>query len=183
MTVEAYLAMERESDERHDYLDGEIFAMTGASLRHNLITSHLLANLHAQLLGGDCSVVANDMRVRVPSMELFTYPDIVVFCGPPELDDDHHDTLSNPVVLIEVLSASTEAYDRTTRFDHYRTLTSLRDYVLVAQDRPHVERYSRQSTHLWEFWESAGIDDSLSLPSLQMALPLAEIYRDLPEAP
>lgn len=179
-TVEEYLAFERSSEVRHEFLDGDIFAMSGASLRHNLLTTNLTVALHGRLKGRDCSVVSSDQRVRIPQTDLFTYPDVVVFCGEPQLDGDPPDTLLDPQVLIEVLSESTETYDRIAKFAHYRTLDSLRHYVLVAQDRPHVECYTRQAANRWELWVSEGPDDALHLSSLDIELPLPEIYDGLP---
>src|SRR5258708_7680372 len=127
-TVERYLAFERESDLRHEYLNREIFALAGASLRHNLIAANTLASLHSQLRKRECTVYPSDMRLKVSRTGLYTYPDLSVVCGTPQLEDDHQDTLLNPTLIIEVLSPSTESYDRGKKFQHYRTVETLPNY-------------------------------------------------------
>jgi Uma2 family endonuclease len=124
LTVQEYLTLERQSETKSDYLAGESFAMTGASRRHNLISGNIFADLHAQLSGTACEVYTGDMRVRTPT-DLLCYPDIVAACGEPRFDDDEFDTLLNPTLIVEVLSKSTEAYDRLTKLDHYRGIPSL----------------------------------------------------------
>jgi Uma2 family endonuclease len=180
LSIEEYLAFERSSEARHEYLDGEIFAMGGASWNHGLINGNLAASLREGLKGKGCFVQANDLRVQIAATGLFAYPDLVVVCGEPQFADAAFDTLLNPRLIVEILSASTAAYDRTTKFDHYRRLESLQDYLLVAQDEPKVERYSRRGPHHWEYWESLGADDEVELPSLGLRLSLPEIYEGLP---
>jgi Uma2 family endonuclease len=176
LTVQEYLALERRAESRSEYLDGETFAMVGASRKHNLIAVNILASLHGQLRGKSCEVYANDMRVRVPATDLFTYPDVVVVCGQPELDDAEGDTLLNPRLIVEVLSKSTEDYDRGTKFAHYRTLPSLADYVLIAQDRVHVEHFTKQADGRWLLSETDDKGSTLELPSIDCRLVLAEVY-------
>lgn len=175
LTAAEYLALERQSEHRSEYLDGEVYAMTGASRRHNLIVLNLAAALHGQLKGRPCEVYANDMRVHVAATGLFTYPDVAAVCGEPRFADAALDTLLNPILLIEVLSPSTEAYDRGKKFAHYRTLGSLAELVLVAQDEIRVERYTRQEDGRWLLSE-ASRGDSLALPSISCEIPLSEIY-------
>ena len=174
-TPEEYLAFERKSDEKHEFIDGRIYLMTGASREHNLIVFNLALFLGNQLRDRACEAYANDMRVRVKGQD-YTYPDVVIVCDPPEFEDDHVDTLRNPTLIIEVLSPSTEQYDRGKKFEDYRALHSLQEYILVAQDRPHVERYVRQDRGTWLFSEVDGLEASLELASIQCALTLADIY-------
>ncbi|MCP5159098.1 MAG: Uma2 family endonuclease [Gammaproteobacteria bacterium] len=176
LTPEDYLTLERSADFKSEYFDGEIFAMTGASEPHNLIVINAGSEIRQQLKKRPCKLYANDMRVKVSPTGLYTYPDLVVVCGKAEFDDTHLDTLLNPTLIIEVLSDSTEAYDRGRKFEHYRKLESLVEYVLIAQHRPHVESYQRQSDRQWLLTESHGLENKLSLRSIDCELALAEIY-------
>jgi len=176
LTIAEYLAFERLSETRHDYLDGETFAMAGASRNHNRITLNIALALETALGDRDCEVFASEMRVVTPS-QLFTYPDVVVACGPIQFDDSELDTLLNPVLVIEVLSKSTEAYDRVTKLSHYRTIPSLVEALLVAQDKVHVEQLIRQSGTDWLFRESDDLEASLELPSVSCDLNLRRVYR------
>src|SRR5579859_3998005 len=178
-TIERYLAYERESDLRHEYLNGEIFAMTGASLRHNLIAGSTYVTLYTQLRSGKCTVYPSDMRVKVSRTRLYTYPDISVVCGPPQLEDRIQDTLLNPILIVEVLSPSTESYDRGKKFQHYRTLESLQGYVLIAQDSIRVEYYARQADGRWLLADASGLDASLELPPIGCTLRLADVYEKI----
>jgi Uma2 family endonuclease len=144
LTAAEYLTYERASPVRHEFLDGKLYAMAGASLAHNLIAGNTLASLHGQLRGKPGTIYPSDMRLKIVRTGLYTYPDISIVCGEPQLEDQHGDTLLNPIVLIEVLSPSTETYDRGKKFQHYRTLSSLREYLLIAQDSYRVEHYIRQ---------------------------------------
>ena len=175
VTVEQYLALERQSETRSEYLDGEVFAMTGASRKHNLLVANVLAGLHSQLRGKSCEAYANDMRVGIPGTGLYTYPDVVVACGAPQFEDGELDTLLNPTLIVEVLSGSTEDYDRGTKFAHCRTLPSLTEYVLVAQDKVHVEHFVRQ-TEGWLLTETDDLAATLQLPSIGCTLALADVY-------
>lgn len=176
LTAEEYLAIERKTEFRSEYFAGEIFAMSGASREHNLIASNLNREIGEQLKDRPCEIYPSDMRVRVPS-GLYTYPDVVVVCGSPKFDDDHVDTLLNPLVLIEVLSESTADYDRGTKFKHYRQITSLREYVLVYQESAQIEHFVLGSDGKWSLTEIAGLDKTLSLESIECLIPLAEVYR------
>lgn len=143
-TPEEYLALEREAEYRSEYISGHIYALAGAGPAHNIITSNLNGELRDQFKKGPCRVFATDMRVKVSASGIYTYPDVVAVCGERRYDDKRKDTLLNPTVLIEVLSPSTEKYDRGKKFEHYLTLETLQDYVLVAQDRVHIEHFTRQ---------------------------------------
>jgi Uma2 family endonuclease len=178
LTPAEYLALERAAESKSEYLDGEMVAMTGASRNHNRITADLGAELLRQLRGRPCEAYMSDLRVLVPATGLYTYPDVVVVCGEAALLDEHEDTLTNPTVLIEVLSPSTEIYDRVRKFEHYRPLDSLREYVLVFQDEPRIEQYVRQEDgKTWLFSEQHGLAANLTLPSIQCQVSFTEIYR------
>lgn len=176
LTADEYLAAERASEMRHEYFDGETFAMGGASRRHNLIVTNLVRELSLQLKGEPCETFANDMRVKVRETGLYTYPDLVVVCGEARFDDEQNDTLLNPTLIVEVLSDSTEAYDRGRKFEHYRALESLTDYVLVAQSHVHVEHFSRRPEHRWLLTEIGSLEDRLRLSSIGCEIALEEIY-------
>ena len=176
LTPEDYLAIERSADFKSEYFDGEIFAMTGASAAHNIIVINAVRELSLQLKKRPCKLYASDMRVKVDPTGLYTYPDLVVVCGKARLEDAHLDTLLNPTLIVEVLSDSTEAYDRGRKFEHYRKLESLAEYVLISQHWPHVESYRRQADHHWLLTESSGLDGVLRLESIDCELALAEIY-------
>lgn len=179
ISPEEYLALERQAETKSQYLDGEIFAMTGASRKHNRIGLNVAFALDSQLKAGGCEVYAIDMRVKVSATGLYTYPDVVVVCGEPQFEDAEVDTLLNPRVVIEVLSKSTEDYDRGTRFLHYRSLTSLVEYLLIAQDRVHVEHFIHQNES-WLFTETDRPEDVIELPSVGAQLALADIYDRVP---
>ncbi len=176
MSVEEYLAIERKATCKSEYCNGEMFAMSGASRRHNLIAVNIAATLHARLKDRPCEIYTSDMRVKVSRTGLYTYPDVVVACGEPAFEDAEVDILLNPILLFEVLSKSTEDYDSGRKFKHYRTLASLREYLLVAQDRYHVMHYTRQSDITWLFSETFDISDQVPLSSLDCAIALSEIY-------
>lgn len=176
LTPEDYLAIERSADFKSEYFDGEIFAMTGASEPHNIIVINSVIALGNQLKKRPCKLYANDMRVKVDPTGLYAYPDLVVVCGKAQLEDAHLDTLLNPTLIVEVLSDSTEAYDRGRKFEHYRKLESLTEYVLISQHWPHVESYRRQPDHHWLLTECSGLDGVLRLESIDCELALAEIY-------
>ena len=171
-----YLAFERENPYKSEYYAGEIFALAGASRRHNLITTNVIAALHAQLRGRTCTVYSSDMRVKVSQTGLYTYPDALVVCGRELFDDRDQDTLLNPAVIFEVLSKSTENYDRGKKFKNYRTLESLQEYVLIAQDSCHVEHYLRQDDSQWLLSDADELQAVVHLPSVDCVLALADVY-------
>jgi Uma2 family endonuclease len=181
-TPEEYLALERAAPYKSEYLAGEIFAMAGAREEHNTIAANIVRQLGNQFQGRPCRVYVSDMRVRVSPAGLYTYPDVVAVCGPREFADAHHDTLINPTVIFEILSPSTEAYDRGEKFAQYWRLASLTDYVLVAQDRVRVEHFTRQGDG-WFVTAAGTLDDALRLASIDAVLPLAAIYENLEFAP
>ena len=176
LTPQEYLEIERRAEYKSEYFDGEMFAMAGASRAHNQITTNVVGELHPQLKKRPCYVYANDLRVKVSATELYTYPDIVALCGPPRFEDHQKDTLLNPTVIIEVLSDSTEAYDRGKKFQHYRTLESLQEYVLISQQECCVEHYVRQPGNQWTLTEIHDLAEVIQLSSIQCQLALADIY-------
>ncbi|HLQ43214.1 MAG TPA: Uma2 family endonuclease, partial [Planctomycetaceae bacterium] len=176
MTEAEYLALERRSDEKHEFYQGEIFSMAGDSREHNLIALNLGGELRQELKDRPCEAYVGDMRVRITRSGLYTYPDVVAICGEPEFLDAEVDTLLNPTVLIEVLSDSTEEYDRGTKLKHYRKIPSLREYILVSQLEPLVEQFVRRDNNHWDLSETAGLETTLRLSSIGCDIPLAEIY-------
>jgi len=174
-TPEQYLEMERNAEHRSEYVNGEILAMAGASREHNLIVTNLVRELSALLRGRPCETYSNDMRVKI-SAARYTYPDVVIACEPPKFADGYFDMLTNPTVILEVLSPSTENDDRSWKFAHCRRLPSLVDYVLLSQYQPMVEHYTRHEMDLWTLQEVSGLEKILRLPSIGCELPLAEIY-------
>lgn len=176
-TVEEYLAFERTSEEKHEYYAGEIFAMSGASRNHNLIVMNTGTTLNSQLAQQPCEVYPSDMRVKVSNIK-YTYPDVSVVCGEPRFADSEFDTLLNPTIIVEVLSDSTENYDRGKKFEHYRTLESLQEYVLISQNEIHIEHYQRTASK-WILSETKSVDDLIELPSIGGTLNLADIYRKI----
>lgn len=175
LSIAEYLALERASELKHEYLDGEMFAMTGASRNHNLISGNVFSSLHSQVKGRRCEAYHGDMRVRTGD-DLFTYPDVVVVCGAPQLDDAELDTLLNPTLLVEVLSKSTASYDCGAKLSHYRTTSSLSTILLIAQDRVRVERWDRQADGRWLVEEIEDLGRTLDLPSIGCTLALSDVY-------
>lgn len=171
-----YLAFEREAEYKSEYFAGQTFAMAGASRRHNLIVGNMVSELSFQLKGRTCEVYSNDMRVKISATGLYTYPDIAVVCEDIRFEDNHEDTLLNPTVIIEVLSQSTQGYDRGEKFAHYRSLESLCEYLLIAQKIYLVEHYIRQPDNKWLLSETRHLQDRIELPSVSCTLALADIY-------
>lgn len=176
LTPAEYLAFERQSDIKHEYFRGDLFAMSGASRQHVRIAVNATIVLGNQLTRRGCDVFNSDMRVKVSPTGLYTYPDLAIVCGRPRFEDKELDTLLNPSVIIEILSKSTEAYDRGEKFAQYRMLETLTDYLLISQTRPHIERFTRQEGGLWLLSESIGLDAVMPIESIQCQLPLAEVY-------
>lgn len=174
-TVQEYLAFERESEEKHEYFDGEVFLMAGAKRNHNLVTANTLASLHSQLRQSPCQVYLGDMRVRI-SPTKYVYPDITIVCEPPQFEDRELDILLNPLIVIEVLSPSTEKFDRGAKAQAYRALPSLQAYLLIAQDSPQIELYMRQVDGNWLLSEASDLAAAIALPTIQCSLALADVY-------
>jgi Uma2 family endonuclease len=180
LSEQDYLAIERESEFKSEFFDGEMFAMAGGSRKHSLIASNITRELGNQLSGRPCVVFNSDLRVKVEPTGLYTYPDASVVCGPVMSPPGSDDILLNPILVVEVLSDSTEAYDRGKKFGHYRRISSLLDYLLVSQREPHVELFSRTG-HQWTFQEATDEASSIHLPGLQITLSLAAVYLKVSE--
>jgi Uma2 family endonuclease len=176
LTAEEYLAAERKAETRSEYFAGEVFAMVGASKRHNLIAANIIRVLGNQLLERPCNVYPSDMRVKVCATGKYTYPHVVVACEPELFDDAENDTLLNPVVIVEVLSASTEAYDRGKKFEQYQQIASLTDYILVAQEPYRIEQYVRQSDREWRYSEYHVAEDVIRINVIGCEIALKDAY-------
>lgn len=186
LTPEEYITLERKAipdadTVRSEYMNGEIIAMSGASFEHNLITYNISGELRNRLKGSGCLAFANEMRVSIPSANSYFYPDVSVVCEEPRFEDDVFDTLLNPIVIVEVLSPSTEAYDRGDKFAHYRQLESLQEYILVSQNKVRIDHYVRHATQ-WILTDFQELEQHLPLTSIQCELPLQEIYENVPFA-
>lgn len=175
-TPEQYLEMDRKAEGRSEYVGGEILAMAGASREHNRITLNIGAALTEQLRDKPCEPFTSDLRVKGRTTGSYLFPDVVVGCPPLEFEDSSLDILLNPVVIMEVLSPTTEAHDRSWKFAHYRRIASLQDYIMLSQYQPFVEHYTRQNDDLWTLAEWSSLRDVLRLSSIECDLPLAVIY-------
>ena len=184
LTPEEYITLERKAipdadTVRSEYVNGKIIGMSGSNWAHNLITGNIAAGLYTRLGNGGCLAFANEMRVSIPSVKSYFYPDVGVVCDEPHFEDDVFDTLLNPIVIVEVLSPSTEAYDRGDKFAHYRQLQSLQEYILVSQDKVRVDHYVRHAAQ-WILTDFQKLEQHLPLTSIQCELPLQEIYERVP---
>lgn len=178
-TIEEYLEMENAATEKHEYYQGEIFAMSGAKVNHVDICFNLAAGLKNKLKGKPCKPSGMDMRIHIPDNTLFTYPDIVVFCGERKtLNNDDMNGL-NPTVIIEVLSRSTKKYDRGAKFELYKAIPTLTDYILVDSESIKVEAWHKADNGEWNLTEYSSLADTLHIPSIEVTLPLAEVYDDV----
>ena len=180
LSVADYLRAERASELKHEFHEGEVAVMVAGSLRHARIITNLV-NVFSDLLNEqDADVLSQALRVRVDAADLYTYPDVIIVCGSPVLEDDHNDTLMNPTVIIEVLSPSTEAYDRGQKFGYYRQIPSLREYVLVAQHQPSIDHFLRKENEDWVIRNGCErIDQVLTLETLKLQVPLSRIYHKI----
>ena len=185
LTPEQYLEIERKAEFKSEYFQGEMFAMGGAREGHNLIVLNLAAELRQQLRKRPCRAYVNDMRVRVTATGLYTYPDVAAVCGEPQFLDETRDTLLNPSLIVEVLSPSTEIYNRIRKFEHYRSLESVGEYLMLASERVSAELYTRQPDGRWLLTAVNRLEDSLDLQSVGVRLALADLYEkvDLPAPP
>ena len=176
LSPEDYLTIERKAEFKSEYIDGEIYAMSGASESHNVIAGNIITELNLQLRATDCRVYPSDMKVRLPDSSRFFYPDVSVICGKPQFADDRKDVVLNPTLIVEVLSDSTESFDRGAKFQAYQEIPTLSEYVLVAQDKYLVEHYVRQPDG-WLYTKFKGAAAVLKLASLDCHLKLEDIYR------
>ena len=184
LTPEEYITLERKAipdaeTVRSEYINGKIIGRSSSNLSHNLITGNIVAGLYTRLRNSGCFVFAHEMRVSIPSVKSYFYPDIGIVCEEPRFEDDVFDILLNPIVIVEVLSPSTEAYDRGDKFAHYRQLESLQEYILVSQDKVRVDHYVRHAAQ-WILTDFQELDQQLPLTSIQYELPLQEIYENVP---
>jgi Uma2 family endonuclease len=175
-TIAEYLEMETAAVEKREYYDGEIFAMPGANIQHNIITANTLGSLHQLLKAKGCRPFNSDMRVHIEANTLFTYPDISVVCGTPKTLDNDNFNLLNPVLVFEVLSKSTKSYDRGDKFKLYRDIPTLKEYILIDSENIGIEAWRINSNNHWELEEYRTIDEILSIPALQVSILLADIY-------
>lgn len=177
-TIQEYLQMERASEEKHEYADGEIFSMVEGTRMHSLITTNTIAEVHTALKGKPCRVYDSNLRVRIPRSPRYMYPDVSIACNELEFDpdDERKETYTNPTLVIEVLSKSTEGYDRGDKFRQYRKIETLREYVMISQDTPAIETCFRDTDGRWVIDSFTEIDGVLHLKSLDVLIPLAEIY-------
>lgn len=175
MSEADYLAMERESEIRHEYVGGRVYAMAGAKRAHNLICTNLVATFHNQLRGKGCEIYQSDMKLRVNKADAYRYPDVIVVCGEPQFIDEDETMLINPLLLVEVLSPSTASKDRGTKSWEYRQIESLNAYLVIDPAKPYVERYQRRGNE-WVIDTITGLDATLDMPSLNVSLALAEVY-------
>lgn len=185
-TLEEYFDLELSTNERFEYLNGEIFSMSGGSDQHDQIETNSVILIGNKLRGRPCRVFSANMRIKVPSLPPYRYGDVSALCGEPSFEKiGGVDTLTNPALIIEVLSDSTEAYDRGDKFTHYKSIASLREYLLIAQHRAHITQYVKQENVSWSYNEVNEVSASLVLPSVDCVLELSEVYRDVtfPVAP
>jgi Uma2 family endonuclease len=184
ITEEMYLDQERYATTKHEYYAGNVYAMAGASEQHNLIALNIAATLHTQLRGRSCRAYPSDMRVKIMQTGLHTYPDFTIICGQSQFTNPvKRDTIVNPTVIIEILSPSTERYDRGMKFQHYRTIHSLQEYILVAQDKYHIERFIRHEHNEWVFSEAIGPEAMIPITSIQGSLALQDVYEQVSMIP
>lgn len=171
-----YLAFERNALDKHEYYQGEIFAMSGASFKHNLIESNLRLALGIFLKGKTCREFGSNLRVHIPKNTLYTYPDILVLCDEPDFVDDEFDTITNPSIIIEILSPSTANYDRGAKFDLYRDVLSLREYLLIDSQTIHIVVYSKNNDNTWTLSETKNLNDNITLPSINFIINVTDVY-------
>lgn len=175
LSPEEYLSMERRAEFKSEYVDGVAYAMAGGSERHNLITANIIIALGVQLRDRPCRVYPSDLKVRLPNSKRFFYPDVSVVCGETQFADEERDVILNPVLIVEVLSDSTEAFDRGRKFSSYQQIESLREYLLVSQSEFVAEHYLRQEDG-WFYTRAAGTDAALGLPALNCRIALSDLY-------
>lgn len=172
-----YLEIERSAATKSEFFRGEMFAMAGASREHNSVKENIIGELHSRLKSSPCRSYSSDQRVKVDPTGLYTYPDILIVRGEPTYDPLDRDTITNPIAIIEVLSPSTESYDRGAKFRQYQLLDSLREYVLVSQSEPVIERFVRQADGTWNLSTVSGVAGSFSFHSISASVPLSDIFR------
>ncbi len=179
-TLEEYFALELSSEEKYEFWNGEVFCMSGASLAHNQITRNTGTTLDAQLRERGCQMFPADLRIKVPVYPPYRYPDLTALCGQPKIEKiGGLDMLVNPTLIVEVLSPSTEAFDRGDKFTYYKSIASFNEYLLIAQHRPHVSQFIKQDNGIWTFMEFNALTDKVQCASVPCLLALSGIYRDV----
>lgn len=172
-----YLEMERASDEKHEYFDGHIYLMSGASLKHAKVAVNLVGKLFAFLEGKECSVLSENMRVTTPSNDSYMYPDVLIVCGKEELEDEQFDTLLNPSVIFEILSPSTRSIDKGRKMMYYKEIPSLKEYFMVDTDTQLIHSVRKQPSGDWRLETTSGAASALVIETIQFSLPLTAIYK------
>jgi Uma2 family endonuclease len=176
LTFEEYLAIERNAEEKSEYFNGEMFLMSGGSAAHSIIAANVIRLLGNQLVERDCILYNSDMRVKISKLKKTTYPDVSIVCGEQQFDDEQQDTLLNPTLVIEVLSDSTEAYDRGRKFEHYQQLDSFAEYILISQTPYRIEQFIRQDGRTWTYKEFRNAEEIVQLESVNCTLLLQDVY-------
>ncbi len=176
VTPAEYLAFEREAEDRHEYYKGEIYLMSGASFKHNIIEDNVRGALHVFLKGKKCRSFGSNLRVHVPKNTLYTYPDILIVCDDPKFVDGEFDTLLNPAVLIEILSPSTGNYDRGAKFDLYREIETLKEYILIDSASAHIVSYIKNEDSTWTLRESKNLNDNFFISSINFHCLVSDVY-------
>lgn len=179
MTEAEYLVLDETSEFKHEFSGGQVYMMTGGSVRHGIITASMITELNNQLDGQDCTVISSDVRVHIASKNAYRYPDVTVFCGEPEYMANRNDTIINPIILVEVLSPSTALIDRNDKLAEYTQIDSLQAYLLVSQQEARVERYMRYQSGDWLYSVADGLEESITLPTLNCTLSLSKIYQKI----
>ena len=177
MTLDEYIEFEKKSESKHEYYDGDVFAMTGGTPAHSLIASNFIREAGNALKGRPCVVYTSDLRVKVNPSGLYTYPDVTIVCGEQLFDDELRDTLINPTVIVEVLSKSTASYDRGPKSKHFRKVESLQALIFIEQESPAVEVYRRQPDGNWILSDATELTESIAIEPIGISIPLAEFYR------
>ena len=176
ITAEEYLQAERKALNKHEYYLGQVFAMSGASLPHNLIFKNTYGSLYTRLKGSRCQPFGSDLRIHIPENSLYTYPDISIICGKPETTDDTKDTVTNPTVIIEILSKSTRDYDKGQKFTLYRDIASLKEYILIDSETVSIETLTRNDDRSWTFREYKSLTDNFNIETIGESLLVSELY-------
>lgn len=176
VSVHDYLVQDQQSDTKLEYYAGTIVAQAGSTARHNLIVANLIGHLYPQVRRNSCQIFPSDMRVQAIDQTIYTYPDITIVCGTPQYADPNEMTLLNPTVIIEILSPTTEARDRTEKLVYYRRIESLQEYILIAQHTAYVQRYTRQTPHFWYVHLTDDLADQVTLEAIGCTITMSEIY-------
>ena len=179
ITEKEYLATEREALEKHEYYKGEIFAMSGTSLKHSVIVDNLMYDLRKKLKKKGCRPFSSNTRTHIPKNTLYTYPDILIICGKPITTDDDFDTITNPCIIIEVLSKSTRDYDKGGKFTLYRDIPTLQEYILVDSEKVGVEKFVKNNDGSWQLTEYKTLNDSFVIDTTATTVELADVYEDI----